>query len=542
MAATYEQLINEAREIRDASVPESVTAQQLGDTLENNAEYTRQQTVGVKNYVETELMRVKESVNNQIDVQNAQLSEAIAEQDEKLAQEITKQNEKLDQEIAKQNEEISKMPSKEDLNKAKDTNVIFVSGDENVGGAPEYSINKQKKGLQVQGANGIKTFTSKDLTGSAHGLIIDGSELKKAVEDNSGKLSELDPFSCKEIEEDGVYFVDSGLNIGFSLNENEYNAFKALLEGGGGSGSANIIEVEENGFFLVDSSLFVGYKFDGGEDAANFSFDPSSTNLQSTNIHDAVVEVNDKLDVLTFDNTVKLGDNPIAKITYAAGLTTIIRSWGFIGDSLCSGSFDQGRERYEQSWGQHICRLCGAEGYNYSKNGQSAEGWVKDTNERGWGGLKNHGAHQAYIIAMGANGSGTGNAATDIGTYDKTTDTDTNAATFAGYYAGIIQRIKSLNSQSVVFCVTLPVMAPYYSDSKNKIIKEVAGKFGKTYVIDLQKYAPSYAKQEFKDLYVYGYHLTAAGYLYTAYMFMQYIDWIIRNNPTDFNDIANWIN
>ncbi|MCQ2257616.1 MAG: hypothetical protein MJZ41_06430 [Bacteroidaceae bacterium] len=181
MAATYEQLINEAREIRDASVPESVTAQQLGDTLENNAEYTRQQTVGVKNYFETELMRVKESVNNQIEAQNAQLSEAIAEQDEKLAQEIEKQN-----------EEISKMPSKEDLNKAKDTNVIFVSGDENVGGVPEYSINKQIKGLQVQGANGIKTLTSKGLTGSAHGLIIDGSELKKAVEENRGKLSELD--------------------------------------------------------------------------------------------------------------------------------------------------------------------------------------------------------------------------------------------------------------------------------------------------------------------------------------------------------------
>ena len=59
------------------------------------------------------------------------------------------------------------------------------------------------------------------------------------------------------------------------------------------------------------------------------------------------------------------------------------------------------------------------------------------------------------------------------------------------------------------------------------------------YVIDLFRYGPSYASgTNFRDSFFLGGHMNAAGYEYTAWMFMTYIDWIIRNNMDDFSQVA----
>ena len=57
------------------------------------------------------------------------------------------------------------------------------------------------------------------------------------------------------------------------------------------------------------------------------------------------------------------------------------------------------------------------------------------------------------------------------------------------------------------------------------------------YVIDLNRHAPRHDAAFRRNFYMGG-HLNAAGYQITAWQTMTYIDWIIRNNPEDFTQIA----
>ena len=222
------------------------------------------------------------------------------------------------------------------------------------------------------------------------------------------------------------------------------------------------------------------------------------------------------------------------------GYTAIIRSWGFIGDSLCSGEMEcyEGSvkkfiDMYEYSWGQQICRLCGSEGYNYSSGGQTAKGWINSPGERAWAKAKTT-PHQAYIIALGVNDA----AQTTVGNVETDVDFDNyenNADTFAGNYFGIIQRIRSISKRSIIFVVTDP-----RDNNLNEIIKKVPSKFEKVFLIDMTSLIPLYSNTEFIKKYKMGFHMNATGYLYTAYIFMHYIDCIIQKNPSIFKDIALW--
>lgn len=239
------------------------------------------------------------------------------------------------------------------------------------------------------------------------------------------------------------------------------------------------------------------------------------------------------------ENIPSLLETPFEHNFRVPGYTAIIRSWGFIGDSLCSGEMEcfEGETRkfvdmYEYSWGQQICRLCGSEGYNYSNGGQTAQGWIY-SQERGWGKAKTN-PHQAYIIALGVNDASQatkGNIETDVD-FD---NYENNANTFAGNYCGIIQRIRSVSQRSIIFVVSDPK-----NNELNDIIKATPSKFKNVFLIDLTSLIPLYSNAEFNKKYKMNGHLNAAGYLFTAYMFMHYIDYIIQKNPTIFTDIALW--
>ena len=66
----------------------------------------------------------------------------------------------------------------------------------------------------------------------------------------------------------------------------------------------------------------------------------------------------------------------------------------------------------------------------------------------------------------------------------------------------------------------------------NKAIRALAEVFENTYVIDLEKYAPTF-DEKFRKTFFRG-HMTATGYILMAKMVTSYIDWIVRNNPDDF--------
>lgn len=243
-------------------------------------------------------------------------------------------------------------------------------------------------------------------------------------------------------------------------------------------------------------------------------------------------------------------DVPLANITHDAGLSSIFRTWGFIGDSLSSGEHEYHKEDgklgyidlYDYSWGQYMCRAMGATGDNYSQGGETAGGWI----EHFWNQPKNNNndidaklsPKQAYIIALGVNDHNRRIAPGDVKTDVVIDDYTKNAKTFAGNYAGIIQRVKTIQPDAKIFIVTTPFNEVPRAEYNN-VIRSMADIFSNVYVIDLERHAPSYAPgSEIRENYYLGRHLTAAGYQLTAWMMMNYIDWIIRHNMDEFRQVA----
>ena len=252
--------------------------------------------------------------------------------------------------------------------------------------------------------------------------------------------------------------------------------------------------------------------------------------------------------ILLFSIASPAQENPIATLSHDPGWCTIIHRWGFIGDSLCSGEHEYERadgskvwhDAYEYSWGQRmVAAIGGAVGSNFSQGGETAQGWIRNF----WDSPMNRNADisakahpcQAYIVALGCNDKNhfaPGDARKDINLEDYTK----NADTFAGYYGGVIQRVKTLQPEARFFVVTLPNL--YGNKEISAQIRAMADIFEKVYVIDLEKYAPDFTTEEFRSRYMLMGHLNAAGYQYIAWTFMTYINWIIERNLPSFADIG----
>ena len=110
-----------------------------------------------------------------------------------------------------------------------------------------------------------------------------------------------------------------------------------------------------------------------------------------------------------------------------------------------------------------VAAIGGAVGYNFSQGGETAKGWIEHFwdypfNRNADISAKDHPC-QAYIIALGVNDRSKiapGDASKDIDLADYTR----NADTFAGYYGGIIQRVRSICPKAPIFVVTIPNKYP----------------------------------------------------------------------------------
>lgn len=245
-----------------------------------------------------------------------------------------------------------------------------------------------------------------------------------------------------------------------------------------------------------------------------------------------------------------LSDNPLEYIKKEAGYGSIIHDWGFVGDSLSSGCTECFKgsstkiflDLFEYSWGQRLCKLLGVEGYNFSYSGQTTKGWIDGSKtppqtttdaipNRIWEGAKSN-PKQAYTIALGVNDSSLKQY--PVGTTEDIdlSDYNNNAETFVGYYGAIIQRLREIQPNAPIFCVT-----KMSEDEYNVQIRLITELFEKCYLIDLARYSVSFSGT-WSDRYRLGGHKNAAGYQYMAYVMNTYIDWIIRNNWEDFKDIA----
>lgn len=265
-----------------------------------------------------------------------------------------------------------------------------------------------------------------------------------------------------------------------------------------------------------------------------------------------------------------LTSNPLGNIVRCAGYGGIIHSWGIVGDSLASGEmqcYDNTSasasdykfiDMYQWSWGQRFAKLNAVDCYNFSNGGQTTWGWLKDqgvvhdsTHIGGIGGGDWRLAQQSdylkdgYIIALGVNdrskivnGDYTLGDVEDIITYtgnsDDIDDTTSSPKSFVRYYAGIIQRLKSVRPKCKIFCVT-PIGDNYTAIAQ--AIRDIVDYYtgSDVYLIDLYTYYPVGWSG---TMYNMNGHGSAIGYEYLAYCINTYIDWIIRNNGNSFKATA----
>ena len=135
-----------------------------------------------------------------------------------------------------------------------------------------------------------------------------------------------------------------------------------------------------------------------------------------------------------------------------------------------------------------------------------------------------------------------------------------NTDTFYGNMARIINEIRKIQPRAYVFLSTFlkgygsspdgqPGGVFDYNGAIRNIVEYYTANDGANrpfgdelhyYLIDIYKYGQPYS---FYDTGIHtgtttGSHLVATGYNYWAYEFCTYIDWIIKNNMCDFNDVA----
>lgn len=256
------------------------------------------------------------------------------------------------------------------------------------------------------------------------------------------------------------------------------------------------------------------------------------------------MNINDYMN--SFENN---NENPLDEIIDGGGMCGILRTIGCVGDSLSSGEYEtidkNGKHHYydfyEYSWGQFMARATGTTVYNFSRGGMSAKSYMEgfaDSMDFWNPELK----CKAYIIALGVNDllndKQTVGSIEDICPEDYTK----NKTTFAGYFAMIVQKLKTISPDAKFFFVTMPEEnnrreLQILKDAHADLMYDLANFFANSYVIDLKKYAPVY-DEAFKDKFYLNGHLNACGYAITAKFITSYIDYIIRHNIKDFSDIG----
>lgn len=269
-------------------------------------------------------------------------------------------------------------------------------------------------------------------------------------------------------------------------------------------------------------------------------------------------------DTITIEPTTRLVandvDNPLSVIMRECGYGCLLKTWGFIGDSYTSGetpAYDGTTMKYldcyKWSWGQQFMKIIGSEGYNFSNGGQTAKGWLRSQgtvhDESYYGGVGGGDWRQAqsnlkqgYIISLGINDNGyfgqtylgatysLGDVATDVDVSDYTQN---NENTFAGCYAGIVQRILSVQPKAKIFCVT------QFQDTLeqvNDVVREIVALFpNNVFLIDLHDFALNIVNEQY---YMSNGHPSPFGYAYMAYCINTYVDYIIRSQKQKFMDVT----
>ncbi len=309
------------------------------------------------------------------------------------------------------------------------------------------------------------------------------------------------------------YFT--GASACMALYDRDFNFVRAIVNSGY-NGDINTISIQPTEYYARFSCFTANL--------ASFSLSADE------NIANAIKSVADRIE--DDRNT----DVLFAKIIHDGGMTRIFNTIGVIGDSLSSGEMAYGNasgedttqyvDMFQYSWIQYMARECGITAYNFSQGGMNTRNFLNDL-----GGyltkLQNADYKcQAYFIALGHNDY---NYGVDVGTSAdiNISDPSQNADTYYGNYARIISIIKSVQPNAKIFCICMKSSG--YS-AYNTAIRYMATIYSNVYILDFETYYP---KLETSWEYTQG-HGNAMGYLNYSWQIGTYVDWIIRNNRSDF--------
>lgn len=246
---------------------------------------------------------------------------------------------------------------------------------------------------------------------------------------------------------------------------------------------------------------------------------------------------------------------PCTNIIRDGGFCKIFEKIGVVGDSLSSGGMtppdadvteeeaaEVNTDMMYYSWIQYMARYSGLTAYNFSMSGLSAKSLrygqsntnVQDIITRLTG---TDYKCKAYFVALGHNDK---NYASNHPEYviGTTADCDlanpsNNADTFCGNYAWVISQIKSVQPRAKIFLVGMKSTEVFgdYNAAIASMVTLFNTYYDNTdvYYLDMAQYAPPLDSWEYTNG-----HGNAMGYLNYSYQISSYVDYIIRNNKSDF--------
>lgn len=227
---------------------------------------------------------------------------------------------------------------------------------------------------------------------------------------------------------------------------------------------------------------------------------------------------------------------------------SVFAKWGVIGDSLSVGHTTDadgnahGRNIY-YSWGQFLARKIGNTCLNFGRSGIDSKGWMSDGNC--YPKLINpDNLCQCYIIALGANDAANV-ADVPIGTISDIdfNNMDNNADTVYGWYAKVINAVKTTAPKAPIFLFTIPYPRNTTSEvvAINNMIRELVtnNNFSNLYLVDLDANYNDYFKsgKMYNMIGNTGWHLTALGYLYESRVIEMALSKVIYDNYEDFQNV-----
>ena len=217
-----------------------------------------------------------------------------------------------------------------------------------------------------------------------------------------------------------------------------------------------------------------------------------------------------------------------------------VSKFGVIGDSLSVGYIGNMKtgeikdRALEKSWPQILARICGNTAVNMGFSGATTKTWYTDKYYGLIDAIKPENKCELYIVGIGTNDRGT------IGTIDDIDwdNYENNADSFYGNYAKIVQKLKEISPNAIVFVLTLP--PDRLEENKNAAIKAIAESknLKNVFLIDLNGDYGKYYNMDVITKYMYKYHYTSLGYANIAALMKMILSAEMEKHASEMSQIG----